>query len=387
MISYWSACSIIHGFATKILLERGFASGSIGILLACCYLCAALLQPVIASRMDKSKRFSLTQLVMILGALNAVSLVGLVFGESSRVLTAAMLFLNFAMIYMLQPVTNAIAMVYRQSGQRLNFGVARGLGSLAYATTSALAGKILDLWPGNPVLYFTLAPVVAMLIFARILDRRFMSIAQQDSIVQPRESAAESKSVFGFIAENRRFGIVLIGIALLCTFHNMVETYLVMIMEELGGTTSDTGVALGIAALLELPPLLMINRLRRRFSSSRLMQMAAVGFTLKAICICISTCVLQIELSMLLQAIGYALYIASSVYYVSEIIPAADQLKGQALVTASFTIGGVTGSLLGGVLIEKMGVGSMLIVGLAISAIGTLVVLTNIQRTEVQQEA
>lgn len=354
-------------------------------LLAGCYLCAALLQPLIALRMDKSKRMSLTQLVMLLGVMETASVIGLMLGATSKLLTVLMLFLNFAIVYMLQPVTNAIAMVYRQSGHRLKFGVARGLGSLAYALTSALAGKILECWPGNPVLYFTVALIVVMLVFAVIFDRRFSKVQQQGSIVRLEMAQTQTQSIIGFIADHRKYSIMLIGIALLCTFHNMSETYLVMIMEKLGGGTADTGIALGLAALFELPPLLLINRLRRRFSSGRLMQVAAVGFSIKAICICLSGSVLQIELSMMLQAIGYALYTAASVYYVSEVISTNDQIKGQTLVTASFTVGGVVGSLLGGVLIEKMGLQGMLIAGLIISLIGSAVVVCNVETSKVQE--
>ena len=49
-----------------------------------------------------------------------------------------------------------------------------------------------------------------------------------------------------------------------------------------------------------------------------------------------------------------------------------DQVKGQAFVTSSFTLAGVFSSLICGVILDRFGEGTMLVVGSVVSIIGTL---------------
>ena len=52
---------------------------------------------------------------------------------------------------------------------------------------------------------------------------------------------------------------------------------------------------------------------------------------------------------------AFALYIPASVYYVNETMAPRDKFKGQAVMTATNTLGGVIGSLLGGFLLDHSG--------------------------------
>lgn len=377
LITYWSSCATIHGFAALMLQKRGFASGQIGMILACSYLIAALLQPLVGAWIDRMERFSLPQITMFLGVFDFMSVAGLMLSETSAVATVCTMFLNFAAIYMLQPVTNSIAVFYQSAGRPLNFGIARGLGSLSYALSSSLSGIILDCWPGNGVLYFSLGNLFLLIVAAFILEKKVKMSDGTNSVKKERASEEKNRSagVRYFVVTYKSYTVVLVGIAALCIFHNMLEGYLYLIMGSLGGNASDTGAALGVAAICELPPLFLIGRIRKKMPSRRLMQIAAIGFTVKAIGIFLAVNVTQVTLVMCLQAVGYGLYTAASVYFVSEWIPMEHQLTGQALMTSAFTAGGVAGSLLGGVLIHQIGVRGMLAVGTGISLAGTGIVL------------
>ncbi len=53
-----------------------------------------------------------------------------------------------------------------------------------------------------------------------------------------------------------------------------------------------------------------------------------------------------------MQMGGFALYTVSSVYYVNEIIPVQDAVKGQSSLARPGTIGAVAANVLGGALLD-----------------------------------
>ena len=58
------------------------------------------------------------------------------------------------------------------------------------------------------------------------------------------------------------------------------------------------------------------------------------------------------SMAQCMQMGGFALYTVSSVYYVNEIIPVQDAVKGQSFLGAAGTIGAVAANVLGGALLD-----------------------------------
>ena len=84
----------------------------------------------------------------------------------------------------------------------------------------------------------------------------------------------------------------------------------------------------------------------------------------------------------LLQMTSYAFLSPVQVYYASEKVAPADMVKGQAFITASYTLGCASGNLVGGLLMEHFGVISILIAGVIIAALGTIVLLLTVDRQD-----
>ena len=68
----------------------------------------------------------------------------------------------------------------------------------------------------------------------------------------------------------------------------------------------------------------------------------------------------------------FALFIPASVYYVNEKIALADRVKGQSLVTTSMTLSGVFANFAGGIMLDALGVGHVLLAGIILSIVGLL---------------
>ena len=72
---------------------------------------------------------------------------------------------------------------------------------------------------------------------------------------------------------------------------------------------------------------------------------------------------------------GWAVIAIASIYYINELMDPEDLVKGQAYYSMAYTIANLTASLLGGRLIDTLGVNAMLIVGTIAAAVGWVIVL------------
>lgn len=169
--------------------------------------------------------------------------------------------------------------------------------------------------------------------------------------------------------------LTLVGITFLFTFHNMNNSYLIHIITNVGGSSSDLGKALAVAAVTELPVMFLFSRLARRFPSSTLLMVSGVVFALKAAICMLASHMTLLYASQLLQMGSFALYMPASVYYVNHTMDDRDKFKGQAVMTGTNTLGGVFGSLLGGFLIDSAGVPAMNAAGFGLAACGCVLVL------------
>ena len=82
------------------------------------------------------------------------------------------------------------------------------------------------------------------------------------------------------------------------------------------------------------------------------------------------------------QALGFAVMVVSSVYYVGTVIDRRNVVKGQTYLGATNTLGCLLAYVFGGVLIDTVGVNGMLIFCLVLSAAGLLLTFLSRQRVD-----
>ena len=189
-----------------------------------------------------------------------------------------------------------------------------------------------------------------------------------------KEPEQNDAGLIVFAGRYKNFMLTLAGITLLFTFHNMNNAYLIKVIENVGGTSADMGRMLSIAAVTELPVMFLFSRISKHFKSSTLLMVSSAFFAIRAAGFMLAGNVMTMYLAAMLQIGSFALYIPSSVYYVNETMLDQDKFKGQAVMTATNTLGGVFGSLFGGFLIDNAGVGAMNTVCFAMAAAGAVLV-------------
>ena len=139
-VLYWVAIGMTFSFASLYMQSRGVPNGQIGFVLAAAYVLSALLQPVIAAIIDHWEIPLARGVIAIYGIATAFAL-ALYFLPLSGFLLMALLSVTFSLVSALQPSVNSLARVLENLGMPVNFGAARGTGSLVYAICMAITGR------------------------------------------------------------------------------------------------------------------------------------------------------------------------------------------------------------------------------------------------------
>lgn len=171
-IPYWMGFSILTTFASVFLLSCGFTNGQIGIVLALANLLAVLLQPCVAALADRSVKLSLSWITAGLSLIMIVFSGLLIFLPKMFLPTAAIYVILIAFLMVLQPLTISLGTFYISRGYPLNFGLSRGIGSLAFAAASALTGRLVDRFSPSVILYLLVIVFTLFLLDTLGLDTR-----------------------------------------------------------------------------------------------------------------------------------------------------------------------------------------------------------------------
>ena len=193
------------------------------------------------------------------------------------------------------------------------------------------------------------------------------------------EAETERASGLGrFLRGSPRFCLLLAGAFLLFFGHNTLASYLYRVAQWKGNADAQ-GTATMLAALLELPILFGFPFLLRKAGSGVWLRLSGVFFTLRLLLTLVLPGTAGFYLAQCMQMGGFALYTVSSVYYVNEIIPVQDAVKGQSFLGAAGTIGAVAANVLGGALLDASGVPLLLTVCTIGSAAGAAIVWCTVQ--------
>ena len=369
--SYWASFCVIYAFATVFLLSRGFESSMIGVIIAAGNILGVVLQPMVASIADRSEKISLHKLTAMLSVIMILLLVLLYFVPNVLLAVAVLFLLTDTFLQVIQPMINSVSVYYVNQGVSVDFGSARGIGSLSYAAASYILGIVVEKFGTRSILMAGI--LVALVLLVTVLSMPVLSSSAASRLGE-KEPEQNDAGLIVFAGRYKNFMLTLAGITLLFTFHNMNNAYLIKVIENVGGTSADMGRMLSIAAVTELPVMFLFSRISKHFKSSTLLMVSSAFFAIRAAGFMLAGNVMTMYLAAMLQIGSFALYIPSSVYYVNETMLDQDKFKGQAVMTATNTLGGVFGSLFGGFLIDNAGVGAMNTVCFAMAAAGAVLV-------------
>lgn len=360
---YWMLFCAGYGYVTVFLLAEGFSAGAIGVITALFGIFAAVLQPWLGRLADRGGRLGWKPLLLVLAALGLGDAVLLCLRPPQAVtgvLFGALLMLISAMM----PLVNAASFHYLSQGKPVDFGSARGVGSLCYAVLSLVLGQLTARLGGGIVPLAVLGAAALFLLFVLLMPCK----------PAPAKPKAEPKADKrrGFLVRYPAFCVMLGASTLMLAFHNITNTYLIQILGAVGGDSADLGVAIALAAVMELPVMFGFSRIARRWSAGSLLTIAGMAFVAKGVWYLMAGSVWGILAAQILQMFSFALFASASVYYAEESMEEQDKVTGQACMSCTITAGTVLGNLVGGWVLDACGVGILLAVALGMAVTGAV---------------
>jgi PPP family 3-phenylpropionic acid transporter len=197
-------------------------------------------------------------------------------------------------------------------------------------------------------------------------------------------SADAPTGIFTFFIKYKKFVLFLLGVAMLFYSHSLINTYLINIMENVGGNSSDMGISLSIAAALELPTMALFIYIVRKIKCSSLLKIGAFFFLVKAIVTLMAPNVFMVHFSQAFQLFAFALFTPASIYYVNDLVSENDRVKGQSMLGAAYLgIAGTVANVTGGRILDTFGVSEMLLLGTAVTAVGVVLICVSVTEKKI----
>ena len=345
---FWSGYSVIWSFTAVYLQACGYHSGIVGFVTGIGAVISVLIQPVLASFIAKNEKMSNHGNVLILKVLATIMAIVMYVKMPGFYTTAILFTLIAALEASIPSILSSIAMECVNAGIEINYGFARGMGSVFYAIFSLLLGYAVSFF-GEDCLILLYLGINIITLGVLYLFKRACGANTGKMQVTEEKKSAPMFSLFGKYSYLKYF---LTGAVLLFMSHNMVCVFLPMIIENAGGDSSNLGVALAISAAVEFPVMAYFAKISKKIAIDKLLIISAFFFTIKSTVAMFAGTVPLVFLAQFLQFGGFALFTPASVYFMNQSLKEEDRNVGQALLGAcTLGLGGTFGNVLGGMIL------------------------------------
>ena len=376
---YWMSYGAICSFASVFLLACGYTNTDIGIMVAVSNVAAVFLQPLMADIADRSKRFNLVSVSVIATLILMVLALGtLVLQQKSTALTVIYILLLGGNIS-LQPLFNSLCFKLQECGIVINFGVGRSLGSLAYSILVMFLGTLAEekgifVLPVTAEITMVLTLASLALVTWQFRKASASRTSEEKSKVQAEE-VTEEINLVQFVQRNKVFMALMVGVLGLYFCNGILNTFMLQVIQPLGGTGEDMGKIFSVMAFLEIPTMMFFEQINRKFSCQTLMKVAGIGYIIKTVLIWQADSVNMVLAAQFLQPVAFALLLPAMVKLIGISMSKGEAVKGQALFTTVTTVSYIICSLVGGVILDLWGAGILMTIAAVFTILGAAVIL------------
>lgn len=391
--TFWLSMCSFYSFAAVFLKSKNFDNVQIGFVLALAAVISIILQPFIAAFADKTKTISLRHIVISLMFIVLALAILLLMNPDSFLIVGITYILINAIQFTLNPLFNSLALEYMNKGIPINYGLARGLGSISFAVMSYLLGIFVNRFGADILVSIFLLcycfVIISAFAFKVTVPKKLRTplanlhidtdtnntMGYTDRLTEDISEISPS-GILTFFIKYKKFSLHLIGLSMLFYSHCLMNTYLINIIENVGGNSSNLGISLSIAAALELPTMAAFIFLVRKIKCNTLLKLSGFFFLIKVGITWLAPNVYMVYLAQAFQMLSFALFTPASVYYVNSIIEEQDKVKGQTMLgVATMGIAGTIANITGGKILDTVGVSDMLLIGTIVTAIGFVIII------------
>ena len=345
---YWAVFCQMVGFASAFLLDRGFTNGQIGLTLGISYLLSALLQPMVGSLFSRQGLKLNNAIAIVYMPVAALSLI-VALVPMGRVPLAVLMAASFTVQSMLQPSVNALHQFFETDTDRVNFGVARGVGSAAYALSSFAMGRLLAHFSPSILPYAYGGAIVALVVVLLCAKTSTRSVARASL-------DSRGTSYADILREHPKLLLFMIGAACMFLTYSFIDSFLLQILLSIGGNSANLGTAITLSAMTELPAMILFARLCKKGKGMPVYMISVWCWLAKDVLTLLAPSPMALYGVQLLNFFSCAIYVPGMMEYMRVTLSEAQLLRGVTLAGTSTTLGSLVATILGGWLMDALGV-------------------------------
>lgn len=362
------AASTYIPFISSYYSINNIDATQIGILLTIGPLVAIFVQPLWAFLSDRSgKRKSVLALVA-LGS--GITMLTYYLGNSFfSFLIATLLVTSFNTS--LVPLSDAI-IIENTKKYKLNFAFIRMGGTIGYAVAIIAVRKIIKAYPASQFIISTLGYLILLPFILQLPNQD--NHKEMLNINAFKNLTRRKKLSISNIFVNNDIYFVLI-FAFICQLGlSFYSGFLGVYILERGYSQSTIGVMNCISALSEVPILFLINKLIKKFGTVKIIFLSCIFMSVRVFLVTIDSIAFTV-MAQLLQSVTYMTVYYSCVMFISENVKKGSQSEGQSILTITQAgFGSIFGNIIGGILIDNIGIkNSYIIISLSILIVSLFV--------------
>ena len=375
--TYWAANCSLRGLTAVFLSYHGLTDGQIGYTSSLIYFCTITLSLLLSAWADRHPLSPLKRTISALFLL-ALAAAGVLYLLPLPVLLMMVVYaLDCCFHNCADSILNALMMQYVDNGIPARYGWPRGVGSITYAAMAWVLGILMERYTPNIIL-----PVFLLLCGLSLVAILTMPDPG------PRKLREQGRKI-SYI-EMLRHNPTLVLLLCACVVSGMGQcagsTFLIRVVERLGGTSEELGLAMFIQAGVELPAMFASGWLLKRFSARGLLTLSFCAGALKMLMLALVPSLPLLYGVMAFSVFCFGIFGFASVLFVNSIAGEQEKVRAQSLLSLCYTsgAGGILGNLLAGALIGPLGVSTLLLVSAGLCACGSCVMLLCLRQYRVQ---
>ena len=362
----------VLGFTVYYLNENGYTAFEVGVLLAAFGIISAIAQRLLGYLADKYKKIDFKSILMCTSIILIILFITLYLFDKNKPIIGILFGITFALTNCMSPFVNLSCFYYTNKGFNVDYGKARGFGSLSFSIASFILGLYTKSFGSRAVSFNGIIFAIVFFLIVFFIPR----LGNDDSEDEKKnlDTRLCDISIFALIKKYPSFFLMVLATTFAMCFQNADCGYLIQIIKNLGEDSSALGTANAIAAIVEIPIMFSITKIMKKIKVKKLIAVACGLYVVRGIVFYIPS-MPAIYLAQVMQMFTYAILIPSTVYLSDEMMHNDDKNKGQTFIGMAVTVGLIFGSFVGGGLISLGGV-NLLEVGCIFIAILSFIFAT-----------
>lgn len=364
--TYSGATLFLTGFVAVFLTWLGLSDAQIGLVNSAGSALTIGGQLLVGAYMDRHPGVSIKKVILGFCLLASVGAAALYWIDLPTALGCAVFLFAYTCTQTNGALVPALMMRFVNIGMPVDFGWPRSIGSLCWASLAYLLGGIIEQYSARILMlgYLCGVGLVALALHAMpdVEEYRGKGLPE-DRIIRSPLKEKPSGGYIDMLRSNPTLLLFCLAAAICFAGQTPVTVFQVRIIEALRGGTGEFGKVILIQSGMELPIMMASSRIMRRVKPKHLLVICFFSYALRHFLYAHVTSLSQYYAVCFISILCYGIWGVASVIFANQIVPHAQTVRAQSLASFCVSIGGIIGSTVSGILMERFGMAFTLNLG------------------------